>query len=259
MQKVPRAELSWYLRRLYCQSQAMFIKTQGEIGFIQGEAGRKFAFLQSNYKLFITNLSGTVDKSLFSMSNMPFLSYQEQILSRRQIIIVECRIFSLCLKAKWKEDLVMENVAHTDWSDFDKLQNLFLCPLHAGPNKIWNRYRGTVQILRLGIYCRGFDLHGGHIECSLRYKQDLGEQAALSILFGHLVAMFDLTLFWVIIKSKRRLGFPSWSWAGWFGIAANWYIPTTLPQNGFRNRKTFFATIPGLTGTIMAQRRHNLF
>jgi hypothetical protein len=173
----------------------------------------------------------TVSKSAWECRGWTF---QEKIFSRRMLVFTDLQVFWRCQEATWFEDTIME-----PWEDKAKLLRLaemsypgskrgpsplqLTYGVHAPPSRhryqelvaayiprqlsfpedILNAFRGVLKLYGSGSSEDLWGLPGTDLAGAIAWYYDQDE------------------------PSKWRLGFPSWSWAGW----------VASPGNGIRFRE----------------------
>ena len=171
-----------------------------------------------------------------SVWNIRAWTFQERLLSRRLIVFTHGQMIWHCRKMICREDMSVQDSG----VPYPPLQWLSLKPQHIGVDTGSKWIDGSTEITRHGAtrlvrsvvfaeYTRAIEEYT-HREIS--YESDvLNAFAGLLHIFSRFFGcktllglpegLLDVALLWKPTRQlQRRIGFPSWSWAGWVGRVA---------------------------------------
>ncbi|KAE9371908.1 HET-domain-containing protein [Stipitochalara longipes BDJ] len=141
-------------------------------------------------------------------------TYQEQLLSNRQVVFANGLTFFVCSKSVWREDLVTEE---TDViAGEGGITKHFHRPLQSGqdPAAAISSYVSCVE----AYSCRELSYVDDGLNAFAGISKILESDLGTTLFYGLPVKYFELALLWSPKANlARREGFPSWSWAGWSG------------------------------------------
>ncbi|KAK8172595.1 heterokaryon incompatibility protein-domain-containing protein [Phyllosticta citrichinensis] len=150
-------------------------------------------------------------------------TFQERLLSHRCLIFTQGRVFFQCRRATFSEDIVTSPQASaiSAWSlDLVRSPLVLLSKLKERP--FWF-YMNCVQLFSGRRLTKSTD-----VLAAFNGVSNLIEGAMTGPLaFGLPTSHFDLALLWTPKQAlKRRIGgdFPSWSWCGWEGGSASYFV-----------------------------------
>ena len=148
-------------------------------------------------------------------------SYQEAMLSRRTIVFIDGEIFFRCRKTCWFENIDI----------VDRRKTWRAPPSFGMPISMLERRWGKNAPGIAAPACLMFAKYANEMSTrQLTFSSDfldafqgisnvLCREINTTVFWGTPTAHFDMFLLWDTVEPapKRRLGFPSWSWAGWHG------------------------------------------
>ncbi|TKA77594.1 hypothetical protein B0A55_03143 [Friedmanniomyces simplex] len=171
-------------------------------------------------------------------------TYQEHLMSKRELIFTPYQAFFSCQQDAWSEDLVDNACVHLTDDDADERP----CCVYQTPARCeGNRVEGVPRLVEPDNEVPSYEaLIEEYTARRLSYQYDAlnginGLLSLLSLETGVLLLcglpiprLLDHYLFWMPRGSTRRRKlfevpgetFPSWSWTGWEGAV---YFPRTLP------------------------------
>jgi hypothetical protein len=141
-------------------------------------------------------------------------SYQEKILSRRQLIFADGLVFFVCQRAKWREDLITENSPPP--SAYNPLHDVFDQGLEDEP--YGRRIPGAYDSCVTEYTRRTMTYESDVLHAFTGISKACEDFMQTTLHFGLPLALLDWALLWRSEETLRpRTGFPTWSWAGWIG------------------------------------------
>lgn len=178
---------------------------------------------------------------------------QEEFFSRRKLIFMEDIVAFQCSEAHWREDVAWESTnnagfltrgspergvnSHFSRPDFEALLEDYLSRSLSNPSDILNGFTGLMHF----------------------FKPRFGE-----FLFGLSKTEFCNSICWDYgndFPTSRRLGFPSWSWAGWswetYKKAVDFYRLKLWPSEGSHHLIRFYE-LEGLDSIAFEPGDHGL-
>ena len=143
------------------------------------------------------------------------------MLSRRTIIFIDGQIFFRCRTTCW-----FENIDIVDQRKTWRTPPLFGMPSSMLERR-WSKEAPRIiasAVLMFGKYAsemstRQLTNSSDFLNAFRGISNVLCREINTTIFWGTPTAHFDLFLLWdtIVPIAKRRVGFPSWSWAGWHG------------------------------------------
>lgn len=148
-------------------------------------------------------------------------SYQEAMLSRRTIVFIDGEIFFRCRKTCWFENIDI----------IDERKTWRAPPLFGSPSSVlerrWSKETPEIilpAVLMFAKYAsemstRQLTFSSDFLNAFRGISNVLCREINTTVFWGLPTAHFDLFLLWDTVDQapKRRVEFPSWSWAGWHG------------------------------------------
>ena len=148
-------------------------------------------------------------------------SFQEAMLSRRTIVFIDGEIFFRCRKTCW-----FENIDIIDGRKTWRAPPSFGMPSSMLERRWSKDAPGSIApaVLIFAKYAsemstRQLTLSSDFLNAFRGISNVLCREINTTVFWGTPTAHFELFLLWDTVDpaSKRRVGFPSWSWAGWHG------------------------------------------
>ena len=148
-------------------------------------------------------------------------SYQEAMLSRRTIVFIDGEIFFRCRKTCW-----FENIDIIDGRKTWRAPPVFGMPSSMLERRWSKEAPGIIApaILMFAKYAsemstRKLTFPSDFLNAFRGISNVLCREINTTVFWGTPTAHFDLFILWDTVEPapKRRVGFPSWSWAGWHG------------------------------------------
>jgi hypothetical protein len=180
-------------------------------------------------------------------------TFQERILSHRLLIFTEHQVFFHCRSETWWEDTkleVLDPFVNLDLANGGWRHELIHGIYSERKKLLWSGYGRPEEVTELERYAALIHSYTSreltNEDDSLNAIQGILRDFGSTIdgqdnrfIYGLPCAAFDHALWWdnkyVPSMSKRRKGFPSWSWAGWSGKAS--YSGSGNGSTCFSNRK----------------------
>jgi hypothetical protein len=157
---------------------------------------------------------------------------QEQIHSRRMIIFVDDRVYVRCREEVFSEDRGVN--ATPNWVDYmANAFTLFEDQFNRGQLSDLENMQFFFEVVSR-LQARNLTHPHDAINAIAGVLDNIAEKLQTSLIEGIPVRAVDLALLFDHISdpswrwskdNTRRLGFPSWSWAGWNGSLEWWYQP----------------------------------
>ncbi|GAB1315588.1 Heterokaryon incompatibility protein-domain-containing protein [Madurella fahalii] len=148
-------------------------------------------------------------------------TFQEFILSPRNLIFLENCVYFLCGSGVWSEDTLYDAYPDTRNGNTGRSQNVIR--LTTCDSDAW----GTFILLLFRYTGRQLSFKADFLNAMAGILNRFCVDTGADHLAGLPLKYFDLALLhWSYQGSRERLGqFPSWSWVGWFG-----YTTAFAPQ-----------------------------
>ncbi|KDR69159.1 hypothetical protein GALMADRAFT_104107 [Galerina marginata CBS 339.88] len=175
---------------------------------------------------------------------------QELVLSYRTLIFTEHRIYFRCHANCWSEDTIYDNFPTAINAVLDSGSRIdFLADNEPKPLQAFNS-----QLFRYNY--RNLTKESDTVHGLMGILRFLSVQTRSGLLEGLFTSCFDISiLFWDVFPDDtppgRRLGFPSWSWAGWRGIGDGYgrFCKSSADTNSWLRGMTYIVWYKRCPGT----------
>ncbi|KAI1855909.1 hypothetical protein JX265_011992 [Neoarthrinium moseri] len=205
------------MARIYARAEAVIIAMHGSNGEV-GLAGvtrrrkSKQAVAKIDDLLSLTILRNENQQRKSSTYSTRAWTYQEEELASRRIYFYEDEVTFECGEAMFRESVCWENpqVKHKYWS------NRHLQFEEYGPMSLLDGYSRIVGNISSRHLTVDTDILDTFLGLANRYEAALRTR----IIYGIPLSNWDCAIHWRPSGdglSRRKGGFPSWSWCGWVG------------------------------------------
>jgi hypothetical protein len=187
---------------------------------------------------------------------------QEMYFSRRLIYFAEAKVFFQCIEALWREDQILETDNSIRIHGRDSLQNT----LHLDHRQLYKQNFDIRGVDSFGKYCRFVSAlcsrvltnPGDILLAFTGISNDLSESMDCKFVWGMPTAFFDHALLFENLASRptrRRLGFPSWSWAGWQELEST-HRTYLGPQTGYSEDEDIYQVYSEVDWYLILEGQH---